>query len=234
MDKIPKKIHYCWFGKNQKPDLVLKCIESWKKYCTDWEFIEWNEENFDVNSNPFTKKMYANKKWAFVSDYVRLNALEKFGGFYLDTDMLLLKSLNNFLNYDLVLGRESDEIISSGMIGVIKEHQYISICKDYYNNHPDIVETIPRIMTALHEKINHIDNEIILPPKTFYPFDANNIKKYQGQDLGNDVYGVHLWNYSWGHPLNRFFKKIGIHSFGKKITEILGIKKILKKMLGFE
>lgn len=69
--RIPKIIHYCWFGGNPKPELVLKCIESWKKYCPDYEIIEWNEENFDIHSNAFVEEAYLAKKWAFVSDYVR-------------------------------------------------------------------------------------------------------------------------------------------------------------------
>lgn len=69
---IPKKIHYCWFGRGQKPKLAKQCIASWKKYCPDYELIEWNEDNFDVNINSYTKWCYENKKYAFLSDYVRL------------------------------------------------------------------------------------------------------------------------------------------------------------------
>jgi hypothetical protein len=90
----------------------------------------------------------------------------------------------------------------------------------------------PVIMTELYEKM-HPESATIMPPRAFYPYDAATIHKYKGQTLGNDVYGVHLWNYSWGHPLNKFFKKIGIYSFGKKVVETFGIKKILKRLLGF-
>jgi mannosyltransferase OCH1-like enzyme len=231
--KIPKIIHYCWFGPDKKPILVNKCIESWQKHNPDWEILEWSESNFDVNGSPFTKKMYAQKKWAFVADYVRLYELEKFGGIYLDTDMLLLKSLNNFLRYDLVLGEEKKDMISSGMVGAVPMHPYITACKNYYDNNPKVLKTIPVIMNDIHKNFQKIENEIVLPYKTFYPYDMYEIKNYNGQDQGADVYGVHMWNYSWGHPLNKFFKKIGIYRFGKSLAEMLGIKKILKKLLGF-
>lgn len=68
---IPKIIHYCWFGRNEKPAIIKKCIKSWKKYCPDYQIIEWNEDNFDVNSVPFCQQAYEAKQWAFVSDYVR-------------------------------------------------------------------------------------------------------------------------------------------------------------------
>ena len=93
---IPKIIHYCWFGKNPKNNLILRCIESWKKFCPNYKFVEWNESNFDVNSNLYTKQAYENKKWAFVSDYVRLYALYNYGGIYLDTDCEILQSLDIF------------------------------------------------------------------------------------------------------------------------------------------
>ena len=82
MDKIPKTIHYCWFGRGKKPKIAKKCIKSWKKYLPDYEIIEWNEDNFDINSNLYVKQAYEAKKYAFVSDYVRLYALYNYGGIY--------------------------------------------------------------------------------------------------------------------------------------------------------
>lgn len=230
---IPKTIHYCWFGNTSKGEDIEKCIESWRIQCPSFTIKEWNEDNFVVDHFPFTKKMYAQKKWAFVADYVRLHALENEGGFYLDTDMLLLRDLSPLATHTCVLGEESVDIISAGMIASTPQHPFIKKCKEFYDtNHSDLI-TIPRALTSVYEAYEDKESLTILPPRTFYPYDANHIKEYRGQDLGTDVYGVHLWHYSWGHPLNKFFKRIGVHSLGVKIVEALGVKKVLKKLLGF-
>ena len=77
---IPKIIHYCWFGRNPKPEIIEKCIASWKKYCPDWEIKEWNEDNYDVNKAPYVREAYEAKMWAFVSDYARLDIIFQNGG----------------------------------------------------------------------------------------------------------------------------------------------------------
>ena len=96
---IPKTIHYCWFGGNPLPKQAQKCIESWKKYCPEYDIVEWNENNFDLAKCPeYVRDAYSAKKFAFASDYVRLKVLYEHGGFYMDTDVELLKSLNKFEN----------------------------------------------------------------------------------------------------------------------------------------
>ena len=92
--KIPKVIHYFWFGNNPKPKIVKKCIASWKKVCPDYEIKEWNESNFDVNICDYTREAYEAKMWGFVSDYARLWVIYRYGGFYLDTDVELIRSLD--------------------------------------------------------------------------------------------------------------------------------------------
>ena len=96
---IPKIIHYCWFGRGKLPELAVKCINSWKKYCPDYEIIEWNEENFNINCCAYVKEAYDNKKYAFVADYVRLFAMYNLGGIYMDTDVELVSSLESFLHH---------------------------------------------------------------------------------------------------------------------------------------
>jgi mannosyltransferase OCH1-like enzyme len=228
---IPKIIHFCWFGKSPKSELINRCIQSWKTYCKDYTIMEWDEETFDVESHPFTSKMAKAKKSAFVADYVRLVALENYGGIYFDTDMLLVKSIDDLLHTSLLLGKESDEFISCGMIGAVDHHPFIEEMKHEYDTIQELKPN-PVIMTALYKKM-HPENTTVLPPVAFYPFSSHTIKNYHGQNLRDGTYGVHLWNYSWGHPLNKAFKKIGIHRIGTKIVEILGVKKILKKLLGF-
>ena len=104
---IPKKIHYCWFGKNKKNSLINHCIDSWKKNLPDYEIIEWNEDNFDICMNQYVKEAYEAKKWAFVSDYVRLYALNREGGIYFDTDVEVFKSFDSFLIHSFFSGFET-------------------------------------------------------------------------------------------------------------------------------
>ena len=101
---IPKKIHYCWFGGNPLPPLAVKCIESWKKYLPDYEIKEWNESNFDLNYNDYVCEAYEVKKWAFITDVVRLYAMVTEGGIYKDTDVEVLKPLDDLLVYEAVSG----------------------------------------------------------------------------------------------------------------------------------
>lgn len=120
---IPKKIHYCWFGKGRLTDSAYKCIESWKKYCPDYEIIEWNEENFNVNICDYTKEAYENSKWAFVSDYARLWILYNEGGIYFDVDVELIKSIDDIVEEGSFMGFERniygvDQTIKNDFTGV--------------------------------------------------------------------------------------------------------------------
>ena len=94
---IPKKIHYGWVGRGELSAKAQKCIKSWKKYCPDYEIIEWNEGNFDVNQNAYTKYCYENKKYAFLSDYARLQIIYQEGGIYFDVDVEVIKPFNDLL-----------------------------------------------------------------------------------------------------------------------------------------
>lgn len=114
---IPKIIHYCWFGGNEKPEKAQKCIASWGNFCPDYEFREWSEENVSLEDCPkYVRDAYDAKKYAFVTDYVRLKVLYDHGGFYMDTDVELLKSLDPFLGDQAVIGFENDEFVNSGQI----------------------------------------------------------------------------------------------------------------------
>lgn len=115
---IPKIIHYCWFGRGAMPQTALDCIESWHRFMPDWEFQLWNEDNFDVNCNQYVKEAYEARKFAFVSDYVRLVALRDFGGVYLDVDFLVRKPFDDLLTYKAFAGFEGSKR-NPVMMGVI-------------------------------------------------------------------------------------------------------------------
>ena len=131
---IPKIIHYCWFGGNPLPKSAEKCIKSWKKYCPDYEIIEWNESNFDINSNQYVREAYENKKYAFVTDYVRLYAMYNYGGIYMDTDVEVLKPLDCFLDNHAFSGFESSGYIPTGLMASEKEFPLFRELLKYYGN----------------------------------------------------------------------------------------------------
>mgnify|MGYP001780597132 FL=1 len=112
---IPKKIHYCWFGRGIKPELARKCIQSWEKYCPDYEIIEWNEDNFDINQYPYLRWCYENRKWAFLSDFARLLVVYQNGGIYFDTDVELIRTPDELLMCNAFYGFENDENIATGL-----------------------------------------------------------------------------------------------------------------------
>lgn len=103
---IPKKIHYCWFGRNPLPESALKCIASWRKFFPDYEIIEWNEDNFDVNAIPYTAQAYEAKKYAFVSDYARYKILYEHGGIYFDTDVEVIRPMDDIIASGPFMGYE--------------------------------------------------------------------------------------------------------------------------------
>lgn len=113
---IPKIIHYCWFGRNPMPELAMRCIASWKRYCPDYQIIEWNESNIAINDCPaYVQDAYKEGLWAFVSDYVRLKVVYEHGGIYLDTDVELIKPLDNLLVYNAFFGFEAASQINTGL-----------------------------------------------------------------------------------------------------------------------
>lgn len=132
--KIPKIIHYCWFGNGQKSDLSNKCIESWKKILTDYEFMEWNESNIDIESNYYVKTAYDLKKYSFVADFARIYALYNYGGIYLDLDVEVLNKYDAFLNEDMFFSFEDSNHVSTATIGSKKNHFFLKELLDYYNS----------------------------------------------------------------------------------------------------
>ena len=122
---IPKIIHYCWFGGNELPEESKRYIESWKRYCPDYQIIKWSEENFDVNSVPYTKEAYEEKKWAFITDYVRLKVLYESGGIYMDTDVEVIKPLDDLLTEPGFSGFELPDKVLLGIMACEKENKFI-------------------------------------------------------------------------------------------------------------
>lgn len=132
---IPKVIHYCWFGGNPKPEIVEKCIASWRKFCPDWEIIEWNESNYDVEKIPFVKEAYKAKKWAFVSDFARLDVVYAAGGIYHDTDVELYAEPLGWLDCNATFFFETGRNINTGMgFSAEKGSRVLYLMMDEYKN----------------------------------------------------------------------------------------------------
>ena len=183
---IPKKIHYCWFGGNEKSKLAKKCINSWKKYCPDYEIIEWNESNFDVTQNDYLRFCYENKKWAFLSDLARLMIIYSEGGIYFDTDVEMIKSIDFLLEYKAFFGFENRKNIATGLgFGAIAHHSVVKTMIDQYEylqrdkNKKYTLLKCPQLNTrALNEwgvqlngEIQYLKNMIILPVEYMNPYD---------------------------------------------------------------
>ena len=131
---IPKIIHYCWFGGKPKPELAEKCIQSWKKFCPDFEILEWNETNFDISTAPnYVKQAYEARRWAFVTDYVRLKALTELGGVYMDTDVEVIRPLDPYLKHKAFAGFENETSIQTGLLACEKDFPLFRSFMEYYD-----------------------------------------------------------------------------------------------------
>lgn len=132
---IPKKIHYCWFGGKKIPEKNKKWMESWKKYCPNYEIIEWNESNYDIGKNKFMKQAYESGKWGFVPDYARLDIIYEYGGIYLDTDVELIKPLDELLYQYGFAGVDDSRRISLGLgFGAVMHNKTIGEMRKLYEN----------------------------------------------------------------------------------------------------
>lgn len=208
-NKIPKRIHYCWFGHGEKPKKIAMCMKSWDKYLSDYEFIEWNEKNFDVHSNLFVKQAYEAKKYAFVSDYVRLYALYHYGGIYLDTDVEVIKPLDRFLSHEAFSGFEDENYLQSGTMGAVKNHIWIAGLLSYYDNRTfilldgsyDTTSNTSIITKACKEQgliangtFQILGGVVTFYPRTFFsPYDYINGQSFVSEDSCT----IHHFAKSW-------------------------------------
>ncbi len=135
---IPKIIHFSWISGDPYPPLVEKCLKSWEKFAPDYEIMHWDKDRFDIQSLLFTRQAYEHKRWAFIADVQRLYALYMYGGIYLDSDVELVKPLDDFLNNVGFIGFEGENSLSTGVIGCEKGHPWIKRLLDYYDDLPFI------------------------------------------------------------------------------------------------
>lgn len=204
---IPKVIHYCWFGRGEMPKLMQKCIKSWSKYCPGWKVVLWNEDNFDVNSTIWTKEAYQARKFAFVTDYVRLKVLYEQGGVYMDADVELTQSIDRFLEHEAFSGFESKTTAPTGIIAAQAGQKVIKRWLDYYTDRPYLIDGEPNMdpnvsfMTAdlksngliMNDSLQNIDGMVIYPQTYFCPLSVIEAEK----KITGDTHAIHHFTSTW-------------------------------------
>ena len=226
---IPKKNHYCWFGREVKPKLAQKCIESWKKYCPDYELIEWNEDNFDINLNPYTKMCYEQKKYAFLSDYIRLVIIYCHGGIYLDTDVEIIKPFDELLECEAFFGYENDQYVNTGegfgaeagnsvVKQMVKEYEPLLDGQHGVTGCPKLnTEALVKYGLVLDGSFQSLGGIHVYPADYFNPRNSVTGELVKTKN----TYSVHWYSASWlpwhkrmraaiGRPIRRIFKKGGM------------------------
>lgn len=235
---IPKIIHYCWFGNKKINIKIKKYIKTWKKFFPDYEIIEWNEKNFDININNYVKEAYECKKYAFVSDYARLYALYNYGGIYFDTDVEVLRNFQELLKKDKdIFGFEVENHLMTAVMVSRKESPIIKEFLEWYENKKFIdngktnLEPNTTILSnilskkgiQLNNTVQELEDVIVYPLDYFSGYDIINLSL----NISSNTYTIHHYAYSWG-PIQR---RVAYNL--KKITsKILGVKiydKIRKK-----
>lgn len=207
---IPKVIHYCWFGGAPKPKSVLRCINSWKKHCPDFEIREWTEKDFDVTQNEYTRQAYEAKAWGFVPDYIRLWIIYHHGGFYLDTDVQVIKNLSPLCNYPAFAGFQEDGYVALGLgFGAELGNPFIGAHMQQYealqfissdgiiNNTPSPVYTnllLEKWGLDIHNGVTQDLGDIIVFSKDYFcPKDfTSGITK-----VTQNTYSIHQFDASW-------------------------------------
>ena len=205
---------------------MLKCIESWKKYCPDYEIIEWNEDNINIDMNPYTRWCYDKKKYAFLSDYIRLWVIEKYGGIYFDVDVEVIHTFDDLLGYKAFFGFETDEYVNTGLgFGAEKHNRIIKQMIQEYEllldgRHGVIgcphlnTESLLRFGLKQNGKLQELDDGIVFPAECFNPYDAPT----GYLSIRETTYSIHWYAASWmnkrqklrsiiGKPLHRIFGK---------------------------
>ena len=207
---IPKVIHYCWFGHNPKPKLIKKCIKSWQKYCSDYEIIEWNEDNYDLAAAPlYVRQAYEQKKWAFVSDYARLQIIYEHGGIYLDTDVELVGNMDKILDAKGFFAFENGKYVATGLgFGGEKGSSLVKEMMDVYVSIPFVrddgsfdtspcpgrnTDVLVRHGLKQDDSLQIIDGHMIYPHDWFCPcsWATGEICKTA------NTLGVHWFTSSW-------------------------------------
>lgn len=234
---IPKVIHYCWLGKGEMPSLAKKCINSWKKYCPDYKIVCHNEDNFDITQNKYAKEAYDARKWAFASDYVRLKVLYDEGGIYFDTDVEVIKPIDDLIKEHGFMGFDDKEVVSTGLgFACEKGNELVGRLLADYDNisfvRPDGTydttpcpdrnsDTLKQLGMDFEKKDQVFMGIRMLPEDYLCP-----MKYYTGKKvITKNTYSIHHFCASWISPTARrtlFVKRIvGVKMYNKLYGKFL-------------
>ena len=228
---IPKVIHYCWFGKGKMPKLAKKCIKSWKKYCPDYKIICHNEDNFDLSQNRYLNEAYKAGKWAFVSDYARLKIICDNGGIYLDTDVELIKPIDDLLLTKGFMGFDEKGIVATGLgFGAEKGNKIVSEFLKDYDNIPFVLpdgsydltpcpdrntEALKRLGMDIKNTSQTFMDITFLPDEYLCPMNYYTGKK----TITENTYSIHHYSASWTSVVTkrttRIKRIIGVRLYDK-------------------
>ncbi len=247
---IPKIIHYCWFGRNPLPTSAQKCIASWKMFLPDYEIKEWNEDNFDVNIIPYTKDAYEAKKYAFVSDYARFWILYKYGGLYFDTDVEVIKPMDDiiergpFMGVEVPANNAGTPKVAPGLglgvspgLGLYKNLLDLYATLHFVNNDGSLNQkTIVSYTTEILQReglqptneIQEIAGIWIYPADYFNPFNDLTGKL----DITANTRSIHWYSKTWNNqnPIRQWLSRMSHRVFGMCLHNFMeNIKKFLNK-----
>lgn len=234
---IPKVIHYCWFGKGELPKLAKKCIKSWKKYCPDYEIVCHTEDNFDLTQNRYLNEAYESGKWAFVSDYARLKIIYDNGGIYLDTDVELIKPIDDLVKLNGFMGFDEKGIVATGLgFGAEKGNPIVLEFLKDYDDIPFILpdgsldltpcpdrntEALKRLGMDLSQKDQTFMDITFLPDEYLCPMDYYTGKK----TITKNTYSIHHYSASWTAAVTkrttRIKRIIGVKMYNKLYGKFL-------------
>jgi len=244
---IKKVIHYVWVGKNPLSDLAKACIESWKKFMPCCEIIQWDETNFDVNANQYCKETYETEKWAFCSDYIRLYVLYKHGGIYMDTDLELIKPIEQYLNHKAFLSFENANYFQSGLIATESENLWIKHLLDFYNNKKFIkangkmdltpnTTTITVLSKEMYPELRLDNTEQHLDNFSIYPKEIFCANEFAGKvKIMPETCSIHHYAGSWVPKTFSFkFKQFVKNFIGTRNVQIIRAKKAAKQVAAGE
>lgn len=203
MNKIPKVLHYVWFWKGEKPKSFLQYLNSWKKYCPDYEIIEWDEANFDIKQNKYCKKFYDKKLWAFASDYARIKILYDNWWIYLDTDIEILKNFDDLLDSEWFLSFQDIFSVGWSIIWAQKWNKILAEILEIYNKQKTRI-IITNLLTKVfkkhwlvkyNNKIQDLNNFKIYTKDYFYPYAY--FEKPENMVITKNTFTIHHYDATW-------------------------------------